>query len=139
MTVALLCLMIFALWTLCLVIFGIGGYRIVAVLKFKKPPNAFPADQAHEGAHWYKRCQRAHLNCVENLPIFASAVFMASVLNFSNTTFDALAQIYVIARICQSITHIISTSNLAIHIRFSFFVTQLICVVTMFWQIYSHY
>ena len=138
MTTSLLCLMLFALWTLCLVILGIGGYRVFAVLMLKKSANAFPADQTHEGPKWYKRCQRAHLNCVENLPIFACAVLMATVLKFSSSTFDLLAQIYLGARVLQSITHIMSTSIFAVNVRFAFFLTQLICVITMFWLIYSH-
>ena len=51
---------------------------MVAVLRGERPANGFPADQDHGGPGWYRRCNRAHLNCVENLPVFGAVVLVGA-------------------------------------------------------------
>lgn len=137
MTTPLLCLLLFALWTLTLIIAGVGGYRVVAVLRGERPANGFPADQDHGGPGWYRRCNRAHLNCVENLPVFGAVVLVGAAAGVSTPLLATLAQVYLGARILQSLIHILSTSTWAVNLRFAFFSAQLVCVVAMAWEIWS--
>lgn len=130
MTIPLYCLLFFALWTIGLVIFGLGPYRVGRVISRTAPPSAFPADTPH-GPDWYRRLMRAHANCVENLPVFGAVVLTAAVAGVQSPLFDTLAIVYVTARVGQSSTHIASGSNQAINVRFSFFLVQLGCVITM--------
>ena len=138
MTTPLLCLMLFALWTITLIIFGVGGYRVMMVVGQKRAPNSFPADKPHEGPGWYQRCIRAHLNCVENLPVFGAVVLVGAVAGVDTPWLDLLAQIYLVARVLQTVTHLTSVSAMAINVRFSFFFVQLLCIVAMAWEIGTH-
>lgn len=133
MTTPLFCLLLFALWTVCLIIFCVGGYRVWAVLARGKAPNAFPADVAHEGPAWYRRAIRAHMNCVENLPVFGAVVVVATLAKVSSPWLDTWAWVYVAARAGQTLIHLASTSPTAVHVRFGFFAAQLFCVSAMAW------
>lgn len=123
-------LLAFTAWTLALVVFGIGVARIGAVVTGRARPNEFPADQPH-GSERYRRLLRAHLNCVENLPIFAVIVFAAEVVGRHEPLLDQLALAVVVARVLQSSVHIASGGNLAAQVRFAFFGVQVIAFVWM--------
>lgn len=72
MTRPLLCLLAFAGWALFLVL-CIAAARVSQVLTGKKKPNEFPSGVPHGGDRYW-RLNRAHLNTVENLPIFGAIV-----------------------------------------------------------------
>jgi uncharacterized MAPEG superfamily protein len=127
MTVPLWCLLGFVVWTLVLLL-GIGTARVGQVLGGKAKPGDFPAGVPHGGAAYW-RLNRAHLNCVENLPLFASVVLVATVAGVHAAILDTLAQVYLAARIGQSVTHVSSGGNVAINVRFGFFLTQVGCLV----------
>ncbi len=127
MSTPLFCLLLFVTWTLALVVFGIGPIRVGKVLLGKARPNAFPADQPHGGAA-YRRLLRAHLNCVENLPVFGAVVVVAELAQVQGLLMDRLAMVYVAARVCQSVAHISSGRSLVINVRFGFFLVQLTCL-----------
>ena len=130
MGIPLWCLLFFAAWTVVIVVAGVAPFRVVKVLSGKAKPHEFPADKPH-GSDLYRRIIRAHMNCVENLPVFGAVVLVAAVTQLSSPTFDTLAVVYLAARVCQTIAHISSGRSLAIHIRFTFFAVQLISVVWM--------
>ena len=130
MTTPLLCLLFFAAWTLSVVFFGIGVYRVGNVLLGRARPGSFPADTPH-GPDWYRRVARAHANCVENLGPFAAVVLTGHGLGVTSGTFSTLAQVYVGARVGQTIAHIASGRGLVINIRYAFFLTQLGCIAGM--------
>lgn len=71
------------------------------------------------------------MNCVENLPLFASVILANSVLGARGADLDFLARLYLTARIGQTTTHIASTAEMAVNVRFAFFVTQLVCLGLM--------
>src|SRR5688500_4234378 len=75
-TPSLYSLLGFVVWTLLVVMGGIGLPRISAVLARRAPPKSFVEDVPH-GSERYRRTMRAHANCVENLPVFAALVLMA--------------------------------------------------------------
>jgi hypothetical protein len=55
----------FVVWTLVLLVAGIGVPRVSAVLSGRARPNSFNPAVPH-GSDAYQRRMRAHLNCVEN-------------------------------------------------------------------------
>jgi uncharacterized MAPEG superfamily protein len=130
MTIPLSCLLGFATWTVLLVFFGIGPYRVGNVLLGKARASAFPAAVPH-GPDWYQRLMRAHANCVENLPVFGAVVLVAAASGYSSPTFDTLAEVVLAARVCQTIAHVSSGRGRVINIRFTFFLTQVVSMLAM--------
>lgn len=129
MSVPLWCLLGFVAWTL-LLLGAIGAWRSAEVLGGRKRANEFPSGERH-GGELYWRLNRAHLNCLENLPLFASVVLTAAVVGIDSPTLDRLAQVFLIARVAQSTTHIASVSHHAVLVRFTFFLVQIVCLVAM--------
>ncbi len=127
MTTPLWCLLGFVAWTLVLLL-GVGFSRVGIVLSGRKKANEFPSGVPHGGdAYW--RLNRAHMNCVENLPLFASVVLIATVAGVKVALLDTLARVYLIARIGQSVTHVSSGSVVAVNVRFTFFLIQMGCLI----------
>ena len=114
----------FAAWTLLLVGL-IAGYRAQLVLQNRIRSNAFPSGTPH-GPPWYQRLNRAHANCVENLPVFATIVVIGVLLDVDQALFLALPWIIVAARVGQTFAHLASGTELAVNIRFGFFVIQIL-------------
>ena len=129
MSDALLYLLLFVAWT-ALLVCGIAAIRVMMVLKGERRPNEFPAHEPH-GSPFYQRLQRAHLNCVENLPLFAAVVLVAEVGKLGTSAIGAFAGIYLAARVIQSTIHLSSTHSLAVNARFAMFMVQLACLVLM--------
>lgn len=121
-------LVLYALWTLLLLL-GVVGYRGVQVLSGQKGIDAFPADREHGGPDWYRRLNRAHLNCVENLPVFAALVIVAGLagrLELANT----LAPWILAGRVAQSLLHLLTVFPWVIWLRVSALALQVVlCAV----------
>ena len=111
----------FAAWQLLLT-FALGGYRTSLVLGGRKAPNAFKLDGSDVGG-FGQRLTRARDNCFENLPMFAALVVAATLSGKASVT-DPLAHWVFVARVGQSITHLLSTSVQAVQIRFAFYLVQ---------------
>lgn len=129
MTVPLMCLLGFAAWAVVLVLL-IGMVRVTQVLTRQKRANEFPAGQPH-GSDMYWRLNRAHMNTLENLPIFGSIVVVGALLGVGSPLFATLAQVVLGARVAQSLIHVTSGGVVAVNARFTAFFTQLICFVWM--------
>ena len=118
----------FAAWTLLLLL-SLGALRTSTVLAGKKRPNAFsPSGEDMEGVG--RRLTRAHANCYENLPI-AGAILLYAIATGQTAATDGLAYAFFGARILQSFTHITSTGNPAVTVRFAFFLVQQ--AILIFW------
>jgi uncharacterized MAPEG superfamily protein len=130
LTLSLQSLLGFVVWTLLVVLVGIGTPRVAAVLTRRAPPKSFLADVPH-GSERYRRTMRAHANCVENLPIFAVLVLTARAVSLESTVFEALAVAVLPARIAQTLVHVASGSNRAVIVRFWFFSLQFLCFLGM--------
>jgi uncharacterized MAPEG superfamily protein len=128
-TTSLLCLVLFTLWPIVLVL-AIGAVRVSQVLTGKKPPNGFPSGTQH-GSDWYWRLNRAHVNTLESLPVFASLVLTAAVLHLDDPAFATLATTVVAARAGQTLAHVFGGGNMHVNVRFTFFVVQLTCFLWM--------
>lgn len=136
MTPPLASLLFFVVWTILLLL-SVGGVRVWQIARGEKKPSEFPGDVPH-GGDAYRRLNRAHLNCVENLPLFAAVVLAAAVLGVDNGWLDRLAVVSVVARVGQSTTHIVSGSDRAVQVRFGFFGIQVVCLLTMLAITASH-
>lgn len=124
----------FALWTLVLVL-SVATFRIVSdfVLKRGIALNIFKPDGS-DVPGFGQRLTRAHLNCLEVLPVFAATVLIAAVADQMSLLEPTV--IYILyARVAQSIVHVISTSLIAVLVRGAFFVVQLALLASYIWQI----
>jgi len=122
-------LIFYALWAIALVLM-VGADRVLQVVRGEARITSFPAGVPH-GSDSYWRLNRAHLNTVENLPIFAAVVLAGWVVGMETATFNRLAVIVVVARVVQSAIHIASGSAVAIRLRFTAFAVQIVCEIWM--------
>ncbi len=131
MTIPQWALLGFAVWTL-LVLFGtVGVYRWSRILTGKVRISEWQADQP-QGSEWYQRAMRAHMNCVENLPVFATIVLCATATGADSRLLDLLAGAILVARIFQTTVHLtFAPSDAAALIRFAFFFVQALCMLAM--------
>jgi uncharacterized MAPEG superfamily protein len=130
MTTPLWVLLAFALWTLVVLMAGIGIRRWALILGGRAALTDFPADVAH-GSPAYRRAVRAHANCVENLPVYGALAVTAFAAKITGTI-DTLAIVFIAARICQTLVHTsFVETNTTVFVRFLFFFTQ---IVAMFWM-----
>lgn len=81
-----------------------------------------------------QRIARAHMNCVESLPVFGGILAIAVMTSRTAVT-DPLALWFVLARVAQSSVHLISTSVLAVNIRFAAFFVQIVMGVYWLWSL----
>lgn len=124
-------LLLFAAWTLVLM-FCYVGYRVALVLMMKKKANEWTRGQPTDDPAFVTRASHAHMNCVENLPVFAAIVLAAALLN-KNAIVDAVACWYLAARIAQSTVHLISTAPMMVFLRANLFIVQIALSGWMIW------
>lgn len=122
-------LLLFAAWTIAMVLAS-QGYRLSQILAFKQPVNAFPRSAPNKDPEFFVRARDAHLNCLENLPIFAAIVLAAAAMGQSAVV-DALGAYVLLARVAQSVTHLIGTSVILVWIRATFFLIQIVLFASM--------
>lgn len=138
MTVPLWVLLGFALWTIAVLMAGIGIRRWTLILTGNAQLTDFPADQPH-GSTAYRRAVRAHANCVENLPVYGAIALTLFASNISSATADAAAIVLLIARMCQSSVHMAFVeTNTTVLIRFSFFFLQLLAMLWLAGEVIRH-
>lgn len=124
MTIPLWSLLAFAAWTLVLLMATVGVYRWSRILTGRAAPRDFRADQV-EGLDWYKRAMRAHLNCIENLPVFGTIVLALTAADIRSHIASFLCVVIVVARAAQSLTHVgFAQTNPVVAVRSSFFFVQ---------------
>jgi uncharacterized MAPEG superfamily protein len=131
MTIPQWALLGFAVWTL-LVLFGTAGvYRWSRILTGRVRISEWQPDPP-QGSGWYQRAMRAHMNCVENLPVFGAIVLCATAVGSDSRLLDWLAGAVLVARICQTTVHLAFTpSDVAASVRFAFLLVQAICMLAM--------
>jgi uncharacterized MAPEG superfamily protein len=120
MSVSIYCLVGWCAWAILLVL-AVATVRVTQVLRGTKRANEFPSGMQHGGdAYW--RLNRAHINTVENLPIFGALVLAAVWVRVDVALPCELA---LAARLVQSLAHISSGTAMAVNVRFTAFATQL--------------
>jgi uncharacterized MAPEG superfamily protein len=122
----------FTAWTLAMV-FVVVGWRVVEVLR-GKPANSWTRGASIESPSFVKRAEHAHLNCLENLPVFAVIVLAAEALG-KGTAIDALACWVLYARIAQSSIHLIGTQPMLVLVRATLYGIQYGLFAYMLWRI----
>ena len=120
----------FASWYVFLTLL-LGFYRIGLVFGGRKAANTFAVDGTDLGGFAH-RLTRARDNCYETLPIFAAIAIVAMLSGKTNVT-DPLALWVLLARVGQSLTHIVSTSVPAVLLRANLFFAQIL--VYAWWSI----
>ncbi|GEP07090.1 hypothetical protein MOX02_51280 [Methylobacterium oxalidis] len=131
MSVPVLVLLGFAAWTL-LTLFGtIGVYRWSRILTGRASIAEWRADLP-QGSDRYQRAMRAHMNCVENLPVYTALVVALVATGLKSPTIDWLAIVILGARVGQTLLHIVlPPTNVAASLRFAFFLAQAACMVAI--------
>ena len=112
----------FIAWTLGLLIL-MEAIRTWLVVSGRVPANGFTPDNANLSP-FMQRLARAHANCIEGLPVFGGLLGVAMMTGRSAAT-DPLAFTLLGARIVQSTIHLVSTSALAVSLRFTAFSVQM--------------
>jgi uncharacterized MAPEG superfamily protein len=131
MNIPVLILLGFAAWTLIILSIGVGGYRWALILSGRASVAGWRAD-APQGADWYRRVMRAHMNCVENLPVYGAIVVALTVVGLRSPLVDGLSETMLAARIGQTLVHVaLRQTNAVVSVRFTLFSIQLICVFAM--------
>lgn len=67
---------------------------------------SYPQPGHDDLAPWAQRAKRAHLNLVENLPVFAALVLVAQAAGAANATTALGAQIFFWARVVMVLGHV---------------------------------
>lgn len=129
MPVPLFALLLYVGWAVLLALV-IVVWRSVKVMRGESMVQDFTSGVPH-GSQAYWRANRAHINTLENLPLFAAVILTAAVLKVPGTMFATLASVAIGARVVQSLVHLSSGSGIAVNIRFTFWFIQLLCIVAL--------
>lgn len=124
-------LLLFTAWTLALMLIYVG-YRVSLVLAMRKPANSWMRGTATDDPPFITRAHHAHLNCVENLPVFAAIVLAAAALGRSEVV-DPVAAFVLYARVAQSAVHLIGTSHWLVFVRANLYLVQAGLFAYMIW------
>jgi hypothetical protein len=109
-------------WILILLV-CLASYRTLLVAKKEQAANGFKPDGSDSPA-FGERITRAQSNCVESFAFIGGLMLLALATNSAAIT-NGLALLLLAARIGQSVAHLISTSVIAVQIRFAFFLVQI--------------
>ncbi len=114
-------LIIYITWfTAILLVLGL--FRSYLTLTGKKAPNSYSPTGTDVSPFSGRLC-RAHANCYEFFPI-AGGLMLAALATGNTMITEEFALYLVYARILQSTVHIISTSVIAVYVRFALFLVQ---------------
>ncbi len=123
----------FAGWTLLLTLVMATNRMANLFGGAKIPINKFsPTGEDLPG--FGQRVTRAHLNCVENLPVFAGLVAAAG-LSGQLAVMEGTAMYVLYARLVQSVVHLISTSPAMVWVRATFFFVQVLLMACYAYQL----
>jgi uncharacterized MAPEG superfamily protein len=131
MTLPVFVLLGFAAWTILTLFGSIGVYRWSRILTGRSSISEWRAD-APQGSEWYQRAMRAHMNCVENLPLFAALVVALIAAGLHSGWVDALSVTVLLARVAQTLVHIgAPPTNVWAALRFALFLIQIISMISI--------
>ncbi|HZX24980.1 MAG TPA: MAPEG family protein [Woeseiaceae bacterium] len=131
MTIPVWVLLAFAGWTLLTLTSTVGLYRWGHILTGRASLSEWNPDLP-QGSDWYRRAMRAHMNCVENLPVYGAIVVALVASGTTGPSLDVLAIVLIVARVCQTLLHIgTRPGEFTAGLRFTFFFVQLICMLAM--------
>jgi len=117
----------FAGWTLVLALIMIGFRFMNSFGGEKIALNAFSPD-GDDLPGFGRRVTRAHLNCVETLPVFV-AIVAAAGLSGQMDVLEATVIYVLYARLAQSVVHMVSATVPAVFIRGSLYTVQVLLML----------
>ena len=121
----------FAGWTLLILFATVGVYRWSRILTGRATVREWRADE-DQGSDWYRRAMRAHMNCIENLPVYAAIVVAIMASGVTSPWLDGLAVALLALRVAHSLWHILLTQTEAVaSIRFSLYLAQILIMFAM--------
>ena len=120
----------YSLWTL-LLLGGILGLRSYLTLLGQRPANRFKPDGS-DVSPFAERLSRAHANCYESFPFLGGLLLLALATDTQPLT-DPLALVVLVSRLGQSTVHLLSTSVMAVLVRFAFFLVQVL--ISVYWAL----
>ncbi|AXQ30791.1 MAPEG family protein [Solimonas sp. K1W22B-7] len=127
---ALVALIGFTAWTLLLVFIAVN-WRALEILRGVKA-DSWTRGAERERPSMVKRMEHAHFNCLENLPVFAAIVLAAYAMG-KQPVVDTLACYVLIARLAQSLVHIMGVSHWMVMLRAAFYTAQVLMFFYMMW------
>ena len=122
-------MLLFAAWTLALMLIYVF-YRTGLVFAGRKRADSWTRGRPTEDPGFVVRAQHAHMNCVENLPVFAAIVLAAYALGRPAVA-DGVARYVLGARLAQSTVHLIGVSHWLVFVRGSLFTIQVVLFLYM--------
>lgn len=121
--------LLYAAWTILVAFIYVLPRVPLALLGSKRIDNWERGKEPNDPA-FFQRAKGAHLNCLENLPVFAAVIAMAGLMG-KIELIGAIAAWVLYARVAQSIVHISGTSFIQIFLRATFFLIQLLLTLYM--------
>lgn len=120
-------LILYVLWTILLAL-SYATYRLPLVLTGSKKASHWERGNAVDDPAILVRAKGAHLNSLENLPLFAALVLVA-VATGQESVVNGVAAIIIGARVLQGIVHMIGTSFILVFIRATCFLVQMALMI----------
>ncbi len=96
-------------------------------------PEEYKTPLERDHPDWLRRCNRAHVNLVENLPAFAALVLVAHVSGEASSTTATAAMIFFWARVLHAIGYIAGIP----YVRTLFFSIGVFACLAIAWEILS--
>ncbi len=119
----------FTAWTLLLVLI-IFAWRGIEIVINGKKADSWTRGKDVTAPGLIRRIEHAHVNCLENLPLFATIVLAAAAMGKSAVT-EPYAMYVLYARVAQTFIHMIGVSHWLVMLRATFWAIQLILFVVM--------
>jgi uncharacterized MAPEG superfamily protein len=126
-------LLLFATWALVLMLTYVF-YRTGLVMSGQKRADSWTRGKPTDDPGFVVRAQHAHMNCVENLPVFAAIVLSAYALGRPAVA-DGVARYVLGARLAQSTVHLIGVNHTLVFVRGTLFTIQVLLFLYMIWQL----
>ncbi len=117
----------YLIWMIALALFY-AFPRVPKALFAGKPIDSWERDKPAIDPAYMQRAKAAHMNCVENFPLFLGVVAMAAITD-QLIVADSVASFVLYARVAQSLVHISGTSFVQIMTRATMFLVQLALIV----------
>lgn len=108
--------------------------RVPQGLTGKKPLDSWERGKENPDPPIMQRMKAAHMNCIENFPVFAAVVIVADLMG-QLAVVGGLAAWVLYARVGQILAHISGTSFIQIMTRATFFVAQVFIILYMIFQL----
>jgi len=121
--------LLYAGWVMILALIYVSP-RVPQALLGQKRIDAWERGKESTDPMFLQRAKSAHLNCLENFPVFAGVVAMAGLMG-EVEAINGIAAFVLYARIAQSVVHISGTSFIQVFLRATFFLLQVFITLYM--------